>query len=99
MELDKAKRYALLSEIGCIVCRHWLEVVSPPEIHHIRCRGGMGLRAKDNETIPLCPTHHRMGPHGIAYHAGRTAFENAFATEEELLELTNKLITEALENG
>ena len=40
----------------------------PPEVHHIpdlRATGtGVGRRAADTETIPLCPEHHRWGPRG-----------------------------------
>lgn len=96
--MGRDERYAALVELGCIVCRNWLEVFSPAEIHHIRARGSMGRKAKDTETIPLCPMHHRTGPYGVAYHAGRVAFEDSFAAEERLLELTNTAIKE-LDHG
>jgi hypothetical protein len=80
--LTKAEKqhYARLTEIGCLLC------FQPAEIHHIRHGMGMGQRNDYLNTIPLCPSHHRTGGYGVAYHAGRVAFEQNFGTELELLE-------------
>ena len=42
---------------------------NPAEVHHIRTGTGVGRRAADTETIPLCPEHHRG--HGAGGWAGR----------------------------
>lgn len=67
-----------VARLGCLICG------ARAEVHHIRT--GQGLRrASHFETIPLCPTHHRTGGHGIAFHAGREIWERTFGTELELL--------------
>lgn len=45
---------------------------------------GMSQRASHFHTIPLCPTHHRAGGFGVAYHAGPRQFEKLYGTETEL---------------
>ena len=54
-------------EYGCMICRHFEEVVDLPpcNIHHIRDKTGLGL--KDKDMIPLCHYHHqgKMGIHTI----------------------------------
>lgn len=73
-----------VAELGCIICR------MPAEIHHLRTGVGLGMKSKD--VIPLCPSHHRNGGHGVAIHAGRLAFEANFGTELELLEKLKGLL-------
>lgn len=73
-----------VAELGCIICR------MPAEIHHLRTGAGLGIKSKD--VIPLCPSHHRNGGHGVAIHAGRLAFEANFGTELELLEKLKGLL-------
>lgn len=75
-----------IAEMGCIVCLREGLGKSPAEVHHIRAGQGMGQRADDTEAIPLCPLHHRLGGHGVAFHAGPRAFERRFGTERELLD-------------
>jgi hypothetical protein len=53
---------------------------------------GLGMRNDYKNAIPLCPTHHRTGGHGVAYHAGRLAFEENFGSETELLEKVRSLL-------
>lgn len=78
-----------VAALGCIVCRNLGFGASPAEVHHIG-NGTPGKKASNFETIPLCPTHHRHGGHGVAVHAGRKAFEANFGTERELLEQTRR---------
>jgi len=82
-----------LCESGCIVCRtaHGIEG-SPSEIHHLRSGTGMGKRSSWFDTLPLCPQHHRLGGYGVAFHAGRKAFEKRYGTELELLERVKGLV-------
>jgi hypothetical protein len=66
----------------CCVCGTW-----PVEVHHIT-GAGMALRASHFDTIPLCPTHHRLGSYGVAVHAGQKEWERQFGAQRELLCLT-----------
>lgn len=65
--------------LGCIIC------AKPAEAHHIRKGAGIGMRSSHFNVIPLCPSHHRLGGYGVAYHAGRHVWEESFGTELELL--------------
>jgi hypothetical protein len=81
------QHYAKVANLGCSLCRYLGYGESPPELHHIR-RAGKRTNAP---VIPLCPEHHRgnTGIHGM----GRKAFEREYkVTEEQLLEITEKLI-------
>lgn len=95
MKQADRKHLQRLADMGCIVCRTYYHVHSPAEIHHIRHGMGMGQRAPHSQAIPLCPAHHRTGGHGVALHAGQKAFEEKYATEQELLELTRRELGEA----
>ena len=75
-----------LAALGCIVCLREGFGHSPAEIHHIRAGVGMGRRSSHLDAIPLCHAHHRTGGHGVAFHAGKQAFESRYGTETELLE-------------
>ena len=81
-----------VANIGCIVCRIHLNVFSPCHIHHIRHGMGMGQRNSNYNVIGLCPPHHQTGGHGVAFHAGKEAFEENFGTELELQERLNELL-------
>ena len=84
-------RFGKLADMGCILCRHIGKPGTPAEIHHLRDGQGMGQRAPDDLTIPLCPFHHR-GPGG--YHGlGKRRFESLYElTERDLLEATNAIL-------
>lgn len=79
-----------IAQLGCIVCRVYLNVHSEAHIHHLRCDVGMGQRSK--RVIPLCPDHHQHGGYGTAFHAGPKEFERKFGTEEFLYDMTQQLI-------
>ena len=84
------QHYAKVANLGCSLCRYLGYGESPPELHHIR-RAGKRTNAP---VIPLCPEHHRgnTGIHGM----GRKAFEREYKiTEEDLLEMTEKLLASA----
>ena len=85
-EMDHMGRVAALC---CVVCRNEGLGSTPAMVHHIG-NGTMGKRASNYEVIPLCPTHHQHGGHGVAVHAGRKAFEVRYGTEKELLEQTRR---------
>jgi len=90
--MNKSERFAKLSEMGCIVCLLHYYCETPPQIHHIRKGAGMGRRSPFDRTIPLCPTHHQHGGHGMAFHAGKKAWEARFGTELSLLAKVNNLL-------
>jgi hypothetical protein len=86
------KHYAAISNIGCILCLHLGNRGTPCEIHHIR---RYGMKRDRSPVIGLCPEHHRgnTGVHGL----GRKLFAVRYnVTEEELLDITNKLLQENL---
>jgi len=84
----------LVAELGCIVCRNMGFPDSPAEVHHIKSGVGMGQKSSNFDVIPLCPTHHRNGDYGTAYHRGPKEFENRYGTELELLKQTKELLNE-----
>lgn len=92
--MTKAERIHLsaLVRLGCIVCRRLGHGLTPAEIHHPRSLAGMGQKSSHWDAIPLCPTHHRTGGHGVALHAGQRTWEANFGTESELLEKVRELM-------
>jgi len=81
---EQRKRWALIVELGCIICQ------SPAEIHH--CLITAGCRKNHNLVIPLCPEHHRLGQYGIAIHEGKTWWESIYGTEQFLLNKVSMLV-------
>lgn len=80
-----------VAAIGCILCRQLGYGPTPATVHHIRTGIGMGKRASDFDTIPLCPEHHQgmTGIHGM----GRKAWERHHGiTELQLLQETKEMI-------
>jgi hypothetical protein len=89
---ERKKRFSDLSELGCIACHIEGYKSTPPEIHHIRAGQGMSQRAPDDQTIPLCPTHHRYGGVFPGLHSDPKQFCVRYGTERELLERVNNEI-------
>ncbi|HEC26719.1 MAG TPA: hypothetical protein ENI67_04835 [Gammaproteobacteria bacterium] len=87
-------RYRKLIEMGCIACRNQHGCITMPEIHHVRYLAGMGQRAPDTATLPLCPRHHRIGGYKMSLHCGQKAWEEIFGTEKVLLDQVNKILEE-----
>jgi hypothetical protein len=89
---ETAHRYHALHEIGCVVCRREQGAWVAPEIHHLKGApySGMGKKASDSDTIPLCPAHHRHAP--LGFHAmGQKAWEDRYGSQSLLLAATNEL--------
>ena len=93
--MKKAERdhISKVVESCCIACRLNGIDDSQAEAHHIG-NGTMGKKASNYEVIALCPIHHRLGGYGVAVHASRKAFEDAFDSEQNLLEITMRLLNE-----
>lgn len=93
--MTRAQRFTAISRIGCTVCRIFYQVRSECHIHHavgLKYRG-MGMKARDEHTFGLCPTHHQYGnAHHPSVHGQPKEFEARYGTQEELLEATNKMI-------
>lgn len=86
MTKDERRHYARIADLGCVVCLLQGYGHSPCEIHHIRTGAGLAQKSHWSKAIGLCPTHHRLGGHGVAIHAGVEAFESAVGMNEvELL--------------
>ena len=80
---NASKHYEKIARMPCMVCG-----ARPIQIHHIT-GAGMGLKANDNETIPLCELHHLSGGYGVAVHSGVKAWEKNFGTQKDMLEIIN----------
>ena len=86
---QRKARFTALADMGCCVCVREGLGRTPPEIHHV-LTGRTGFRRNDDEnTIGLCPYHHRHGGNGEAVHAGKRSFEQSHGSELELLAWTN----------
>lgn len=79
------RHFGRVAALGCIICG------GEAEIHHLT-GAGMGLKAANDNVIPLCPRHHRTGGYGVAVHAGTRTWEEKFGTQEELLEQVRQKI-------
>ena len=80
-------------QIGCIVCKNEHTVYSPAVVHHMK-----GCKKPDCHlfTIPLCPAHHAGGHNSdlcISRHTSKYQFEQAYGTEESLLEQCQAIIS------
>ena len=89
---EKNARFTALAAMGCIVCRVQHGFYVPACIHHligIKWRG-MGKKATDEHTLPLCHAHHQgaLGIHTI----GMRPWERLFGTQELLLETVNSTL-------
>jgi len=80
-----------VSALGCIVCRLYLDVFSPAELHHPLSGG---RRINDGFYIPICYIHHRSGKNdkeAVSRHPHRKGFTTRYGTEKYLHEETSKL--------
>jgi len=80
------ERFRKLQELGCIAC-HMLGHFSVPEIHHLKSGN---KRKGHQDTIPLCPAHHRGVEHDPELHGPSLAlaprsFHAAFGSDDYLL--------------
>ena len=83
-----------ITQLGCIVCRLFLQVFSPAEPHHLLSGG---RRRGHRFTIPLCPSHHRFGMNNeraTSRDQCRRRFEARYGSEESLLAKTRELVAQ-----
>lgn len=85
-------RFAALKRMGCCICWMFYKQGSPADIHHIET--GMGRRKDHQRTIPLCKSHHQIGP--FAVHVDKRRFERLYDTESDLLAKVNKMLAAGL---
>lgn len=80
----------ILRRIGCVICREFYGVITPPSVHHIA--EGSGVRS-EYLAAGLCDPHHK-GPGG--FHDGPKVFLRVYRlpTEYHLLLLVNKFRAE-----
>lgn len=89
------KRFDALKEMGCICCRKAGSGWVGPDIHHIL---DAGRRISHDDTIPLCPYHHRgvqsdFGTYvGPSLADGKKPFEAYWGEQTDLLKEVNKLL-------
>ena len=85
--MKRKERFERLAEMGCVICKQ------PAQIHHligVKYRG-MGQKADNEFTIPLCLNHH-TGAEGI-HQIGKQTWQAQFGTQEELLQRTNERLS------
>lgn len=95
---ERKERFDAISKIGCLICRVHHGVHTQPQIHHllgIKYRA-MGRKANDAHTIGLCVWHHTGGDNAIlSVHRNPKLFRQYYGSQEELLEMQDKLIEAA----
>lgn len=95
MSTKEEKAYmADVAALGCLLCKLQGHDDTPAAVHHQRTGIGMGRRASDFQTIPLCPEHHqgKTGIHGL----GRKAFEALYGYSEVALVVMTRELVERL---
>lgn len=100
MSKEELEFKARVAALGCIVdvtdrFGNKQRCESPACLHHPRgakFETGVGKKSELWDLLPLCPTHHQWGGYGVAFHAGKKAWEANFGTQEELLIKRDKLL-------
>ena len=86
-----------IAQVGCIICRIFKKIETPAEIHHIDGKTKPGAHKR---SLPLCVCHHRIpGKAYVSRADGKKAFEAAYLPEEDLLEITQAVVTEMVLKG
>lgn len=91
-------------DIGCVACRQ-IGVFSTADANHMLSGGN---RIGHSETYPLCPWHHRgvttLPKDAMELHLGYSLADNSrkfhkmFGTDQELLDMTNRLYEAHISN-
>lgn len=85
------KRLAAIHDLPCALChlKGWKQTSRTTAHHKIGL--GLGKKASDRLSMALCESCHQKGTHAI-HHIGRVAFERDFATQDELIALTDEML-------
>jgi len=75
-------KVALMKCVAC--CQEKAPKFTRLEIHH-KTGCGLGKKASDLLTIPLCNFHHQSGERGFALHRGVDLWEEIFGTQQDLI--------------
>tara|TARA_E500000331_G_C16875301_1_gene548038 strand:+ start:243 stop:599 length:357 start_codon:yes stop_codon:yes gene_type:complete len=81
-----------ITQFGCVICKKFFHVYSPPEIHHIAGKTRPDCHLM---TLPLCYRHHRQGDDNELYtsrHPFKRRFVERYGTEQELLDYIRERI-------
>lgn len=104
-------RFEKLRNLGCIACHmnahQFARMLRQPEIHHLNLGGLAGQKRRGHDdTVPLCPWHHRSEcvngfstavmaqAFGPSLARESKAFRERYGTDDELLARVNLLIGE-----
>ncbi|WP_314188808.1 Ref family recombination enhancement nuclease [Paracoccus yeei] len=88
----EARRHmARLAQLPCVICK----APAPSEVHHVIHGRFSQRRSSDFETIPLCPSCHRVGPRAI--HQDKAAWLAAHGPDWGFLPLVRALLDETTE--
>lgn len=80
-----------VAALGCAICRRMGWGATPAEVHHRKDGTGLGKRAADEDSCPLCPEHH-TGPTGIHQLKSDGFLESYGVTEDDLIRETQRLL-------
>lgn len=85
------QRMADIHNIPCSLCwKLGIKQTSPTQAHH-KMGTGLGKKASDNLTMALCYNHHQ-GSNNSIHHMGSKAFERKFCSQDELIDITNRML-------
>ena len=86
--MNRDERFEFLSTLGCVACYVDGYYRTPAVIHHLTgtAHRGMGQKAPDEKTIPLCPAHHRK------VHEDAQGFVERYGLQGRLLEIVDDLM-------
>lgn len=87
------ERIKNIHEIGCSLCLYLQEPQTTPTQAHHKTGLGLGKKASDELSMALCFEHHQGGNKAI-HHIGTKAFERIFCTQDELIEITNRMLND-----
>lgn len=93
------QRFEALKALGCVACHLEDNGYEPPDIHHLLSGG---RRMGHQQTIPLCPWHHKGDNHtplsddevrrlrGPSLAREKRAFVDRYGTEGQLVQVVDR---------
>lgn len=84
-------RMKAIHDLPCSLCllKGWQQKTKTTAHHKVGL--GLGKKASDRLSMSLCESCHQTGSNAI-HHIGRAAFEKKFASQDELIALTDQLL-------